>query len=62
MLSYLAKYKNIKTYRLKGLLSKNKKYSGIMHIKMAVIDKKIVIFGSANWTYSAFLKIMRLFL
>ena len=56
MLSYLAKYKNIKTYRLKGLLSKNKKYSGIMHIKMAVIDKKIVIFGSANWTYSAFSK------
>ena len=38
------------------MLSKNKKYSGIMHIKMAVIDKKIVIFGSANWTYSAFSK------
>ncbi len=54
VLYYLAKYKNITVYTLKGKLSKKKKYHGIMHMKMAVIDNKIVIFGSANWTYSAF--------
>ena len=54
MLYYLAKYKNITVYTLKGKLSKKKKYHGIMHMKMAVIDNKTVIFGSANWTYSAF--------
>ncbi len=54
MLPYLAKYKNITVYRLKGKLSRNKRYHGIMHMKMAVIDNKTVIFGSANWTYSAF--------
>lgn len=51
---YLAKYKNITIYRLNGKSSKNKKYKGIMHIKMALIDKKTLIFGSANWTYRAF--------
>ena len=54
MLGYLAKYKNITIYKLHGKLSKNKKYHGIMHIKMALIDDKTVIFGSANWTKSAF--------
>ncbi len=54
MLPYLAKYKNITVYKLKGKLAKNRKYHGIMHMKMAVIDSKTVIFGSANWTYSAF--------
>jgi len=54
MLYYLAKYKNISIYKLKGKLAKSKKYHGIMHMKMAVIDNKTVIFGSANWTYSAF--------
>ncbi len=54
MLPYLAKYKNITVYRLNGKLAKNRKYHGIMHMKMAVIDNKTVIFGSANWTYSAF--------
>lgn len=54
MLPYLAKYKNITLYRLKGKLAKNKRYHGIMHMKMATIDNKTVIFGSANWTYSAF--------
>ncbi len=51
---YLAKYKNIKTYRLKGKLSKNKKYNGIMHMKVAIIDNKYTIYGSANWSNSAF--------
>ncbi len=54
MLPYLAKYNNIIVYKLKGKRAKSKKYSGIMHMKMAVIDHKTVIFGSANWTYSAF--------
>lgn len=54
MLPYLAKYKNITVYKLKGKLAKSKRYHGIMHMKMAVIDSKTIIFGSANWTYSAF--------
>ncbi len=54
MLGYLAKYKNITIYQLKGKLSKNRKYYGKMHIKAAIIDNKIVIFGSANWSKSAF--------
>ncbi len=54
MLPYLAKYKHITVYKLQGKLSKNKRYHGIMHMKMAVIDHKTIIFGSANWTYSAF--------
>ncbi len=56
MFYYLAKYKNIKVYLLRGKQAKSKKYYGIMHMKMAVIDHKTVIFGSANWTYSAFSK------
>jgi phosphatidylserine/phosphatidylglycerophosphate/cardiolipin synthase-like enzyme len=56
MIYYLSKYKNIQSYKLKGLRSKNKKYYGIMHIKMALIDEKITIFGSANWTKTAFTK------
>ncbi len=51
---YLTKYKNIKTYRLKGKLSKNRKYNGIMHMKVAIIDNKYTISGSANWSNSAF--------
>ncbi len=54
MLRYLAKYKNITMYQLKGKLSKSKKYHGKMHMKVAIIDDKTVIFGSANWSYSAF--------
>lgn len=56
MLTYLAKYKHISVYTLKGKHSKKHNYDGIMHMKMAVIDHKHVIFGSANWTYSAFSK------
>jgi phosphatidylserine/phosphatidylglycerophosphate/cardiolipin synthase-like enzyme len=57
MLPYLAKYKNITVYTLQGKKLKRKRYKkGIMHIKMALIDEKTVIFGSANWTYSAFSK------
>ena len=56
MLYYLSKYKNIKTYRLKPVSKHKRRYSPIMHIKMALIDKKISIFGSANWTNMAFSK------
>jgi len=56
MLYYLSKYKNIKTYRLKPISKHKRRYSPIMHIKMALIDKKISIFGSANWTNMAFSK------
>lgn len=53
-IGYLAKLKNIYTCTLKGNLSDNKKYFGIMHNKLAIIDKKTIIFGSANWSKSAF--------
>lgn len=56
MLYYLAKYKNITVYRLKGKISKNKKYHGIMHLKTALFDHNRILFGSANWSYSAFSK------
>ena len=52
--SFLAKYKNITSYTLKGKEAKSKKYYGKMHLKIAIIDNKTVVFGSANWSYSAF--------
>jgi phosphatidylserine/phosphatidylglycerophosphate/cardiolipin synthase-like enzyme len=54
MIYYLAKYKNITTYKLKGKISKNRKYHGIMHLKTALFDHNKVLFGSANWSNSAF--------
>jgi len=54
MFYYLAKYKNISIYKLKGKRIKQQKRNGIMHLKTAIFDHKRVIFGSANWTYSAF--------
>jgi len=56
MLYYLAKYKNITVYRLKGKISKNRKYYGIMHLKTVLFDHNRILFGSANWSYSAFSK------
>jgi phosphatidylserine/phosphatidylglycerophosphate/cardiolipin synthase-like enzyme len=56
MLYYLAKYKNITIYKLRGKLSKNGKYHGIMHMKIALFDHNRVIFGSANWSHNAFTK------
>jgi phosphatidylserine/phosphatidylglycerophosphate/cardiolipin synthase-like enzyme len=56
MLYYLAKYKNITVYKLKGKLSKNKNYYGIMHLKTVLFDHDKILFGSANWSYSAFSK------
>ncbi len=54
MIYFLVKYKNITIYKLKGRVSKNGKYYGIMHLKTALFDNKKVLFGSANWSYSAF--------
>ncbi len=54
MLYYLAKYRNITVYKLRGRPSRKGDYYGKMHIKAAVIDDKNVLFGSANWSYSAF--------
>jgi len=54
MLFYLAKYKNIEIYLLKGKPYKKAQREGIMHIKAVLSDHKKMIFGSANWTYGAF--------
>lgn len=53
-IGYLSKYNNIKTCLLKGRRAKNDKYNGIMHQKMAIIDTKAIIIGSANWSKNAF--------
>ena len=52
-IGYLAKLKNVKVCTLKGK-SKNGKYYGIMHNKLALIDNRLIILGSANWSKSAF--------
>ena len=53
-IGYLAKYKNISIYLLKGKYAKKGEYYGKMHMKLAIIDNKKLVFGSANWSYSAF--------
>ncbi|TLD83536.1 DUF1669 domain-containing protein [Helicobacter sp. MIT 11-5569] len=53
-IGYLAKLKNIETCLLEGERSKNGKYNGLMHIKMAISDSKYLMLGSANWSKSAF--------
>lgn len=53
-IGYLAKLNNIKTCLLEGERSKNGKYNGLMHIKMAISDNKRLVLGSANWSKSAF--------
>lgn len=50
----LSKYNNIKTCLLRGTRARNDEYNGIMHQKMAIIDTKAIIMGSANWTRNAF--------
>ena len=52
-IGYLAKLKNIRVCTLRGK-NKNGKYDGIMHNKLALIDNRLVILGSANWSKSAF--------
>ncbi|RDU61155.1 phospholipase D-like domain-containing protein [Helicobacter marmotae] len=53
-IGYLAKYNNISTCLLTGMRSANKKYFGIMHQKMAIVDEHSLAIGSANWTKNAF--------
>ncbi|WP_051420600.1 phospholipase D-like domain-containing protein [Helicobacter pametensis] len=53
-IGFLSKYKNIHTCLLEGQPSPNKKYNGLMHQKMAIIDRTVLIIGSANWSKSAF--------
>lgn len=55
-LGYLAKYKNVECYLLEGEASDNKKWTGKMHIKMAIVDDVDLVLGSANWSFSAFNK------
>ncbi len=54
MLYFLAKYKNIFVYKLKGKYIRAQDRYGIMHLKSAIFDHRRIVFGSANWTYSAF--------
>jgi phosphatidylserine/phosphatidylglycerophosphate/cardiolipin synthase-like enzyme len=49
----LAIFKNINTRVLKGDRAK-RGYYGKMHLKFVIIDDKVVFFGSANWSNSAF--------
>ena len=55
-IGYLAKYRNVEVYLLRGKYSKRGEFYGKMHMKLALIDNKRLIFGSANWTNSAFLR------
>jgi phosphatidylserine/phosphatidylglycerophosphate/cardiolipin synthase-like enzyme len=50
----LAKLKNVVVKIAKGEQAKSAEYYGIMHLKIATIDEKVSIYGSANWTASAF--------
>jgi phosphatidylserine/phosphatidylglycerophosphate/cardiolipin synthase-like enzyme len=48
----LRKLRNVHVHLLSG---KRGRYGvGLMHIKLLIIDNKIVAFGSANYTYNAF--------
>jgi len=50
----LAKLRNIQVHLISG--KGHGKYKGIMHIKLLIVDNRVVAFGSANYTYSAFHK------
>ncbi|ANV98430.1 nuclease NucT [Helicobacter enhydrae] len=53
-IGYLSKYQNINTCLLSGLQDHGKKFKGLMHQKMAIIDHLVLILGSANWSKNAF--------
>ncbi|MDR0664594.1 MAG: phospholipase D-like domain-containing protein [Helicobacteraceae bacterium] len=50
----LAKLRNVEVKIASGNKAKNGDYYGIMHLKVGVLDEKISVYGSANWTNSAF--------
>ncbi len=43
----------LNTLRTVGIPVKQNSYSGLMHVKMAVINNQYLAFGSFNWTISA---------
>ncbi len=53
-IGYLAKFRNIETYLLSGKKRRRGNGFGLMHMKLMIIDNRYTVFGSANWTYSAF--------
>jgi len=53
-IGYLSKFRNIDTYLLSGKARRRGDGEGLMHMKLMIIDRRYLIFGSANWTYSAF--------
>ena len=53
-IGYLAKYRNIKVYTLQGKKIRRHEDFGKLHLKLAIIDRKRLVFGSANWSKSAF--------
>ena len=55
VISNLAAIKKINIRLLHGLPYRSKKF-GKLHAKVAIIDDKILVTGSANYTYSAFYK------
>lgn len=50
----LAKIQNIECKTIKGKSYERRSNEGKMHVKLAIIDNKLLIFGSANWSKSAF--------
>ena len=56
VISNLATIKNINILLLSGKNYKNSTNKGKLHAKISIIDNKILITGSANYTYSAFYK------
>jgi len=55
-IGYLSKYRNIEAFIISGKPYRNRDSFGKMHMKLMIIDNKKVIFGSANYSYSAFAK------
>ncbi|MRJ02651.1 MAG: DUF1669 domain-containing protein [Epsilonproteobacteria bacterium] len=53
-IGYLAKYRRIEVFTLEGKKLRTRDFMGKMHMKLAIIDGKRLVFGSANWSYSAF--------
>lgn len=50
----MAKIKGVVVRLARGDRAKSGEYYGIMHLKVAIIDERLSIYGSANWTASAF--------
>ncbi|MGE4295840.1 MAG: phospholipase D-like domain-containing protein [Campylobacterales bacterium] len=49
----LAKLENVTVFLAKGDRARQG-YYGLMHHKLAVIDRRVIVHGSANWSNSAF--------